>query len=105
MLYFIEAELMAKQLFPNPSFQWSHDLLDDKTRCVLLGNDVWYAGGTIRGETNNSPVHSNWEVCFLPDPPVLLYVRVGNVAEGDPTAALQRANSTVSSGKGVGNGK
>ena len=93
MIYFIDAEMMAKQLAPDPDILWSHDHMDANTGCIRLGNDVWYARGMISGQKDGVPLHSTWEVLFLPEQKSLLYERVDHLAEGDPKSALERAHA------------
>jgi hypothetical protein len=89
--YFMEAELMAKQLYSDPSTHWSHAFTDENTGAILLGNDVWYAKGLIDRKTNGSDQRGTWEVCFLPESRTPLFVRVGSLKIGDGEAAMRRA--------------
>jgi hypothetical protein len=91
IMYFIDAEIMAKHLFPNPSTRWSHYILDAGSACGPIGNGVWYARGTVEVQTNLLPYRLPWEVCFLPDGRVPLYAQVGDTQSGDLNAALRMA--------------
>ena len=100
-LYFFEGESMAKQLLPDPALRWTHAKLDKGTGCTYIANGVWYAAGRIiSGPVERMPVPLTWEALFLPDEHEPLYVRVGDMATGDPHAALRRAG--YASGRPIG---
>ena len=105
ILYFIDAELMAKQIAPDPSLRWSHDLVDNHTGCTVIGNGVWYARGTIAGGSDPSAAPSDWEAYFLAEGRVPLFVRVGNMGAGDERAARQRAGYGDGSTQGAPGGR
>ena len=101
ILYFFNGERMAKQLLSDPALRWSHALTDKGTGCVYIGNGVWYASGKISGPVTRVPAPPSWEVLFLPEETQPLFVRVGDMASGDPHAALRRAGYASGRPEGV----
>jgi hypothetical protein len=105
-LYFIEAELMAKKLFPDPAYRWSVPLNDGgKTRCSFAGNGVWYACGTISAEPGRQPTPPVWQMFFVPETHELLFMRLGHLATGNAQAALLRAKAGTGESPGDSHGK
>jgi hypothetical protein len=101
ILYYFDAELMAKHLRPEPSGRWSRYILDDISSCYPLGNGVWYARGLVKFQPDSSPPFLPWEVCFLPGDQKPLFARVGDTLSGDLKAALRMAGHPDAGGKGA----
>jgi hypothetical protein len=100
IMYFYVAELMAKQIAPDPSLRWSHCLMDPHTGCLPVGNGVWSAGGTIAGPPNILPTPPNWQAYFVPEGTEPPFVRVGNMASGDANAFLKRIREVKAPAQG-----
>jgi len=92
ILYFIDAEILANRLYPDPSARWLHDIGDYGSDCVSIGNGVWYAKGYVTLEREHQVYGARWEVYFLPDGPTPLFTRVGSLKSGDMDAAFRIAS-------------
>jgi len=90
-MYFIEAEIMAKKLWPNPSSRWSHEVTDADTGCQPLGNGIWFAHGTVMEQTADSLRLWPWQVYFCPATQVPLYLQVADLHSGDKSSTLRQA--------------
>ncbi len=100
-LYFVEAEAAARRMVPGTSYVWSRAILDKKTGCTLLGHGIWLARGTMSGEAAALPSPPTWAALFVPETHTFLFLRVGNHAEGDGTAAFLLAGVNPAKWKGV----
>jgi len=105
ILYFIDAEIMAKRLFPDPSARWSHYILDGGSGCRTHDNKYWLAYGTVEIQPNLLPQRLSWAVCFVPGDQAPVFVRVGDMQSGDLTAALRMTSDPEASKKGAADEK
>jgi len=92
VLYFHDAETMAKQFFKNPAARWSHFILDDGSLCFPVGNGVWYSQGTIDVPADSGMADTyHWMELFLPNSHTPLFIKIGDTNWGDYDAALRQA--------------
>jgi hypothetical protein len=105
VLHFMDAEIMAHPLFPDPDARWSHFRREAGSDCNPIGNNVWHARGSVVLPKDDSEQTFFWEVYFVPEDRKPIYIRVGDVKFGDSSAALRLAGVSESNRKGVIDGK
>jgi hypothetical protein len=100
MLYFVEGEIMARQLAPPGYHPWSRMQEGPGSDCSYLGNGIWHAFGWVM-LSGQGTAQSKWEAYFSADDSAPIFACVGETKTGDLDAARRRAGVDASGGAGA----
>jgi hypothetical protein len=96
MLYYLDAEIMAKHFLPDPAARWSHLVTNLGTECEFVGNGIWFARGIVRLPSSSPVTELRWQAYFVPGEASPRYLKMGKLQFGDENEALRAASDNAS---------